>query len=83
MATATHISTDQDWQDGIAIYWFDLEGTDYGTEVEFNGEMFGIAESDEPSKVLDADGAPMTDSDHVTIAVRNTVEVTDKMRFDG
>lgn len=79
-ATATFLSVDQNWQDETTIYWFRLDGTDYGTKIEFDGETFGIAESGGDDRILDEDGSPLTEGDHQTIAVRNTAEVTDTLR---
>lgn len=78
-----HVVTDQNWQDQTTIYWFELYGEEYGTGIEFDGETFGIAESDEPSKVLDSDGVPLPECEHTTIAVRNTIKVTDEMRANA
>jgi len=80
MATATFIEKDQNWQNETTIYWFELSGEDQGTEIEFDGETFGIAESGPDSCVVDSEGFPLTEGDHQTIAVRNTIEVTDEMR---
>lgn len=80
MATATFIEKSQNWQEETTTYWFELNGEDYGTGIEFDGETFGIAESGPDSQVVDSEGAPLTDGDHQAIAVRNTVEVTDEMR---
>lgn len=52
--------------------WVQLTGTDYGTGYEFEGDEFGITPDE---RILDCDGAPLTESDHVTIAIRNNVEV--------
>lgn len=79
-ATAKFTGKDQNWEEESTIYWFTLSGTDYGTEVEFNDEVFGIEESGDDTRVLDADGGPLTDSDYTTIAVRKTAIVTDEMR---
>lgn len=80
MATATFIEKDQNWQDETTIYWFELTGEDHGTSVDFEGETFGIVEHGPDSNVVDSDGMPLTEGDHITIAVRNTVEITDEMR---
>lgn len=79
-ATATFTGKDQNWEEESTIYWFTLSGADHGTDVEFDDETFGIEESGDETRVLDADGAPLTDSDYTTIAVRKTAVVTDEMR---
>lgn len=80
MAKATFISADQDWQNESTTYWFSLTGTDYGTSVEFSGETYGIVESGPESTVVNGDGYPLPEGDHLTIAVRNTATVTDEIR---
>lgn len=82
-ATATFISADQNWQDETTIYWFRLEGTDYGTGIEFDGEIYGISESGPDSSVVNSDSYPLTEGDHLTIAVRNTAKVSDEMRREA
>jgi len=84
MATSTHIATDQDWHAGTTTYWFKLSGADYGTGWEFDeGEEYGVVEGSEGSAILDGDGCPLTEGDPLTVAVRNSVTVTDQMREDG
>ena len=49
-----------------------MNGHDFGTDTEIDNEVFGITEDD---RVLDCDGAPMTEGDYLTIAVRNTLAI--------
>ena len=75
------IESDQNWTEEKTTYWFKLTGTDYGTDIEFNGETFGVVESgcDTPV-IVAADGSPLTNGDHAEIAVRRNAVVTDEMR---
>jgi hypothetical protein len=83
-ATAKFIEADQNWQEESTTYWFELNGTDYGTGYEFNGETYGVVESgsDEPV-IVNSDNYPLVDGDVETIAVRNTVAVTDEIRKEA
>lgn len=54
------------------INWYELNGVDYGTNVEFESEVIGVTED---NKILDCDGIPCTEGDHYTIAVRNTLNI--------
>ena len=52
------------------ITWYEVSGTDYGTDYEFEGsESFGVTDD----QVLDCDGCPLTEGDSITIAVRNAI----------
>lgn len=54
------------------VKWVEVSGTDYGTSFEFDvAEVFGITED---NKILDCDGCPLTEGDHLEIAVRNAIE---------
>jgi len=50
--------------------WVELDGTDYGTNYEFDNTTYGITDDD---VILDCDGAPLTEGDFETIAVRNSL----------
>lgn len=50
--------------------WYVINGQDYGTEREFEDEIYGITED---GTILDSDGYPLTDGDGETIAVRNAI----------
>jgi hypothetical protein len=63
MATATKIDND-------GRQWFELNGTDYGTGIEFDHDVYGL----NGDTILNADGYPLTEGDWRTIAVRNTIE---------
>jgi hypothetical protein len=63
-ATATIVDNDDN------AIWYQLNGRDYGTEVEFTGDIFGVTDGGD---ILNSDGYPPTDGDIVTIAVRNTI----------
>jgi hypothetical protein len=71
----------QNWDNESTTYWFKLTGIDYGTEMEFEGETYGIVESgcNDPF-VVDSDNCSIPESDHLAIAVRNNVAITDEMR---
>ncbi|MDT8364834.1 MAG: hypothetical protein RQ714_09415 [Nitrosomonas sp.] len=50
--------------------WVELSGTDYGTNREFDADVYGVTTDD---KILDCDGYPLTEGDRTTIAVRNSL----------
>jgi hypothetical protein len=80
MANAIFLSKDQSWATESTTYWFELSGTDYGTNLDFDGDVFGIVESCGEYSVVDCDGCPVTPGDGIDIAIRNTASVTDDMR---
>ena len=81
MATAKFIEADQIWQEEKTIYWFLLEGKDGGTGYRFNYSTYGLVESGtDDAVIVDADGYPMTEGDTETVAVRNTIRMTDEIR---
>ena len=88
MASATYNGKQVYSQDRSTTYWFNVDGLDQGTGVEFDGEEYGIAEQwsdddddDDGENVRVAcDGSPQTEGDRKTIALRNTIEITDEMR---
>ena len=83
-ATATYTSADQDWNASTTTYWFELTGTDYGTEHAFDGDVYGVVESGSDIPVIvDCDGCPLTDGDTQTLAVRNTISVIDAIRKEA
>ncbi len=54
------------------VKWYELDGADYGTSVEFNSEIVGVTEDD---RILDCDGIPYTEGDYQTIAIRNALDI--------
>ena len=52
--------------------WVELTGTDYGTQHEFNADVYGVTTD---NAILDCDGAPLTEGDGETIAVRNSLKI--------
>ncbi len=54
------------------VRWIELNGTDHGTDYEFDNETYGITEDD---RILNCDGCPITEGDYQTIAVRNSVGI--------
>ena len=64
MATAKLIEND-------GQEWFELNGIDYGTGYEFDNDTYAISVN---GQILDADGFPLTEGDHETIAVRNQLQ---------
>lgn len=54
------------------VSWYELNGTDYGTTVEFECETVGVTDD---NRILDCDGIPCTEGDRNTIAVRNTLKI--------
>ena len=79
---AEYNGKDQHWQDETTVYWFTLSGTDYGTGHEFQNDQYGVADCNGNETIVDCDGASLTDGDGETVAVRNSVSVTDEMRFE-
>ena len=77
----TYISKDQDWANESTTYWFRLSGIDYGTQIEFDGDVFGVVESgcDAP-RIVDCDVAPLTVGDGTEIAARRHCVVTEAQR---
>ena len=53
--------------------WYELYGTDYGTGYKFNGTLWGVTKN---NTILDYEGYPQNETDIVTIAVRNTLKIT-------
>jgi len=65
MATAKLIESD-------GRDWYELSGTDFGTNYEFEGAIYGVTENDQ---ILNVDGFPLTEGDFETIAVRNSIGI--------
>lgn len=82
VAGRVFIAKDNNVQDGQVIYWFELSGTDYGTDRHFDGDVYGVCEEGDESFVVDCDNCPMTPGDGITIAVEKALDgaVTDKLR---
>jgi len=68
---AKFFDADQNWQDETTIYWFDLEGTTYG-----------IVEGDDAasSRIVNADGYPLTEGDPEHVRADRAIEMTDEIR---
>jgi hypothetical protein len=71
---------EQDWENEATIYWFELNGTDYGTGCEFDNEWVGVCESNGESMILDRYGCPATPGDNIEMAATCHCVVTDEMR---
>jgi hypothetical protein len=71
-------SKDQNWEQEATIYWFELTGSDFGTE--FDADMFGVSESGGESRILDCEGAIIKVGDSVEKAVKRHCIVTNEMR---
>lgn len=65
MTTLKKISTDEN-----KTCWIELNGADYGTDCEFDHEVYGITDD---NVIIDCDGIPCTEGDNNTIAVRNAI----------
>jgi len=75
------LEAEQNWQEESTTYWFELSGRDYGTEYEFNSDVYGVIESgSDDAVIVNADNCPLTEGDAETVAVRNSVAVTDNIR---
>jgi len=66
MATFTKIGYDEHTQ----VDWFNILGIDY--DFGLDGECFAITKDD---RILDIDGATMTEGDFLTIAARNALNI--------
>lgn len=73
---------DQNWQDGETVYWFRLTGEQYGTGIEFDGDVYGVVEGSNAGFVDESGITVEPVGDHLTIAVEIalTGAVTDAMR---
>lgn len=79
--TAEFKSKDQNWARETTTYWFEVEGTHYGTSLVFIGDVFGIVEySEGDNSLVDCDGCPMTPGDGAWLAVMSVCVITDEMR---
>jgi len=74
MTTIHHIGTDQNWQDETTIQWYEVNGEDYGTGIEFEDDVYGVSDCNGETEILDCYGCPLTESDYETIAVRNALK---------
>ena len=63
MNSITHTSTDQNWQDETTIYWFNVDGDEYGV-ADCNGEK----------TILDSDGSPVNTDDHKNVHLQPLVD---------
>lgn len=71
---------DNSFADGITVYWFELNGHDDATGVEFEECVFGVVESDVEPQLVDADGCPVNTGDRAGMAAQRLCVVTDAMR---
>jgi len=77
-------SDDNNWQEESTTYWFELTGKDYGTQKVFDFDVYGVVESgNNETKILNEDGYPMSEGDIETIAVRNSIFITDEIRKEA
>ena len=78
------IEADQNWHEETTTYWFELSGKDYGTGYEFDSDVYGVVErGNDEQAIVDADNNPLTQGDYETIAVSNSVTVTDEIRKEA
>jgi len=68
---AKHTSTDVNHADGSIVNWFVLNGTDSGTEINFNNETFGVVNCAGQKSVVDSDGATIA-NEYVSAIVLRT-----------
>lgn len=57
-------------ENGETVTWYAISGTDYGTNVEFDNETWGVWSDGD---VVDADNYPTNPGDYIDIAVRNAL----------
>ena len=67
MATVTKKIENSD-----GITWFEIDGTDIGTDWEFNNEIVGVTDC---GKILDCDGCPCTVGDRLHTAITNALNI--------
>jgi len=72
MYTATYITKEQIWDDETTIYYFDLDGQDYGV-VEAGGDS---------SRIVDGHGWLINIHDEHNVHLPVLLVVTDEMRND-
>ena len=73
-----YISKDQDWHNETTVYWFKIDGTDYGTEKTFEAETFGVADCNGNLTVIDIKGYPV-ENEYVANIVLRECKITDEM----
>ena len=73
MVTVEYNGKDQNWQDETTIYWFTLNGKDYGTEIRFSDSVYGLADNNGDTTLLDCDGCPMVEGNGEYIAVYKAI----------
>jgi hypothetical protein len=78
MTTATFTGKDQHWANESTVYWFNLDGDDYGTEKTFENESFGIVDCNGQKTVVDVDGGTVL-NEYVTAIVLRDCKITDEM----
>lgn len=72
MVIVEYNGRDQNWQDETTIYWFILNGKDYGTGVTFDNSIYGLADNNGDITLLDSEGYPIVKDSGEYIAVQNT-----------
>jgi hypothetical protein len=80
MANAQFTSKDQVWAEEATIYWFTVNGNDYKSGIDFDGDVFGVRESGPDSSVVDCDGAPLDYNENTLRAIERLCVVSDEMR---
>ncbi len=50
------------------VIWFSVDGEEYGTEIDFDNEIYGIHDD---NTIVNEDNYPLTEGDRRTIAIRN------------
>lgn len=78
MLKVNYITKDQNWQAGTTTYWFDIDGTDYGTEKTFDNEIFSISDCNGNLTVIDVEGYPVQ-NEYVADIVLRECKITDEM----
>ena len=58
---------EHDWQNEKTTYWFTIE-------LDGSPEVFGLCDCNGDTQVLDCEGYPMTEGDHLTVYVRKAIE---------
>jgi hypothetical protein len=80
--TATLIETRQNHQNETTTYWFNLNGMDRGTEVEFNNDVIGIVDCNGDISIVGEEGETIESCDSEAIAISNCLPTTSVELFE-
>lgn len=73
MINATFLSKDEHGAGEGTTHWFELNGTAYGSTINFDKSVYGVNITNGVKLVLDADGAPVSDEHRADVVLRECV----------